>query len=41
MTYRGYWDAEVKFKHELTASKKAAVNYFIKHNDPTYIKDYF
>ncbi|WP_308005718.1 BamA/TamA family outer membrane protein [uncultured Chryseobacterium sp.] len=42
MTYRGYWDAEVKFKHELdSAAKKAAVNYFITHNQPTYIKDYY
>lgn len=42
MTYRGYWDAEVKFKHELdSAAKKATVNYFITHNQPTYIKDYY
>ncbi|HAO09502.1 MAG TPA: outer membrane protein assembly factor [Chryseobacterium sp.] len=42
MTYRGYWDAEVKFKHELdSAAKKASVNYFITHNQPTYIKDYY
>lgn len=42
LTYRGYWDAEVKFKHNLdSASKKAAVNYFIKHNEPTLIKDYY
>ncbi|MDH6253647.1 hypothetical protein M2347_003374 [Chryseobacterium sp. H1D6B] len=42
LTYRGYWDAEVKFKHDLdSAGKKAAVNYFITHNDPTYIKDYY
>lgn len=42
LTYRGFWDAEVKYRHDLdSASKKATVNYFIKHNDPTYIKDYF
>ncbi|MDW9379453.1 BamA/TamA family outer membrane protein [Chryseobacterium sp. JV558] len=42
LTYRGYWDADVTFKHTLdSASKKAAVNYSIKHNDPTRIKDYF
>lgn len=42
MTYRGYWDSEVKFKHDLdSTSKKAAVTYFLKHNSPTNIKDYF
>ncbi|KQT23210.1 hypothetical protein ASG22_12555 [Chryseobacterium sp. Leaf405] len=42
LTYRGYWDAEVKFKHDLdSASKKAAVTYFITHKNPTYIKDYY
>lgn len=42
MTYRGYWDSEIKFKHELdSTSKKAAVTYFLKHNSPTNIKDYF
>lgn len=42
LTYRGYWDADVTFKHTLdSAAKKAAVNYSIKHNDPTRIKDYF
>lgn len=42
LTYRGYWDADVKFKQNLdSSSKKAAVNYFIKHNDPTRIKDYY
>ncbi|MCS3529127.1 outer membrane protein assembly factor [Chryseobacterium sp. JUb7] len=42
LTYRGYWDAEVKFKHKLdSAAKKAAVNYFITHNDPTIIKEYY
>ncbi|MCW3162269.1 translocation and assembly module lipoprotein TamL [Chryseobacterium oryctis] len=42
LTYKGFWDAEVKFKHDLdSATKKAAVTYFIKHNEPTYIKDYY
>ncbi|QIY89916.1 translocation and assembly module lipoprotein TamL [Chryseobacterium gallinarum] len=42
LIYRGFWDADVQYKHDLdTASKKAAVNYFIKHNEPTRIKDYY
>ncbi|MET3535175.1 translocation and assembly module lipoprotein TamL [Chryseobacterium limigenitum] len=42
LTYRGYWDAEVKFKHALdSASKKAAVTYFITHKDPSLIKEYY
>lgn len=42
LTYRGYWDADVTYKQKLdSSSKKAAVNYFIKHNEPTHIKDYF
>lgn len=42
LTYRGFWDADVKFNHTLdSASKKASVNYSIKHNEPTRIKDYF
>jgi hypothetical protein len=42
LTYRGYWDADVTYKHTLdSASKKAAVNYFIKHNEPTRIKGYY
>ncbi|KFE97056.1 translocation and assembly module lipoprotein TamL [Chryseobacterium luteum] len=42
LVYRGFWDADVNFKHTLdSASKKAAVDYFIRHNDPTYIKDYY
>ncbi|MBV8326740.1 BamA/TamA family outer membrane protein [Chryseobacterium sp.] len=42
LIYRGFWDANVNFKQNLdSASKKAAVNYLIKHNDPTYIKDYY
>ena len=42
MTYRGYWDSEVKFKYDLdSTSKKAAVTYFLKHNSPTNIKEYY
>ncbi|AZA54820.1 BamA/TamA family outer membrane protein [Chryseobacterium sp. G0201] len=42
LTYRGYWDAEVKFKHALdSASKKAAVTYFITHKEPSLIKEYY
>ncbi|NML69733.1 BamA/TamA family outer membrane protein [Chryseobacterium sp. RP-3-3] len=42
LTYRGFWDADVHLKHSLdSASRKATVNYIIKHNDPTYIKDYY
>lgn len=42
LTYRGYWDADVTFKHSLdSASKKASVSYSVKHNEPTRIKDYF
>lgn len=42
LTYRGYWDADVTFKHSLdSAAKKASVSYSIKHNEPTRIKDYF
>ncbi|MFZ4928341.1 BamA/TamA family outer membrane protein [Chryseobacterium sp. Mn2064] len=42
LTYRGFWDADVTYKQVLdTASKKAAVNYFITHNQPTRIKDYY
>ncbi|SHH30122.1 translocation and assembly module lipoprotein TamL [Chryseobacterium oranimense] len=42
LVYRGFWDAKVDFKHVIdSASRKAAVNYFIRHNDPTYIKDYY
>lgn len=40
--YKGYWDADVKFSHELdSAAKKAEVNYLITHKDPTYISDYY
>lgn len=42
MTYRGFWDSEVKFKHDLdSTAKKAAVTYFITHNSPTNIKEYY
>lgn len=42
LTYRGYWDAQVKFKQDLdSATKKATVNYFIAHKDPTIIKEYY
>ncbi|MCX8532582.1 translocation and assembly module lipoprotein TamL [Chryseobacterium luquanense] len=42
MTYRGFWDSEVKFAHKLdSANKKASVQYSIKHNSPTIIKEYY
>lgn len=42
LVYKGYWDADVKFSHDLdSAAKKAQVNYLITHKDPTYISDYF
>ncbi|MGU3375042.1 translocation and assembly module lipoprotein TamL [Chryseobacterium sp. M5A1_1a] len=42
LTYRGFWDAEVKYRHDLdSTSKKATVNYFVKHNEPTHIKGYY
>jgi outer membrane protein assembly factor BamA len=40
--YRGYWDADIKFSHDLdSAAKKARSNYLIIHKDPTYISDYY
>jgi outer membrane protein assembly factor BamA len=40
--YKGYWDTEVKFKHQLdSAAKKAQVDYLITHKDPTIIRDYY
>ncbi len=40
--YRGYWDADVKFSHDLdSAAKKAQANYLITHKDPTFISDYY
>ncbi len=40
--YRGYWDADVKFSHDLdSAAKKAEANYLITHRDPTMISDYY
>jgi len=42
MTYRGFWDSEVKYAHKLdSANKKASVQYSIKHNTPTNIKEYY
>ncbi|MDQ1096135.1 MULTISPECIES: translocation and assembly module lipoprotein TamL [Chryseobacterium] len=42
LVYRGFWDGEVKFSHKLdSAAKKASVDYFITHKDPTYIKEYY
>ncbi len=40
--YRGYWDADVKFSHDLdSTAKKAQANYLITHKDPTFISDYY
>lgn len=40
--YRGYWDTDVKFTHDLdSAAKKAQANYLITHKDPTIISDYY
>ena len=42
LVYKGYWDADVKFSHDLdSAAKRAQVNYLITHKDPTYISDYY
>lgn len=42
LVYRGYWDSDVKFSHDLdSANKKAQANYLITHKDPTYISDYY
>jgi len=42
LTYRGYWDGEVKATGKKdSASKKASVHYSIRHNSPTFIKDYY
>lgn len=42
LVYKGYWDTEVKFSHDLdSAAKKAQVNYLITHKDPTNISDYY
>ncbi|MBC7555441.1 MAG: BamA/TamA family outer membrane protein [Chryseobacterium sp.] len=42
LVFHGYWDSEVKYKHDLdSAAKKAQVNYLITHKDPTFIKEYF
>jgi len=40
LVYRGYWDAETKYSHDLdSAAKKAEVNYLITPKDPTYISE--
>lgn len=40
--FKGYWDTDVKFSHDLdSAAKKAKVSYLITHKDPTYISDYY
>ena len=40
--YKGYWDADVKFSHDLdSAANTVEVIYLITHNDPTYISDYY
>ena len=40
--FKGYWDTDVKFSHDLdSASKKAEVDYLITHKDPTYISEYY
>ena len=42
LVFRGYWDTDVKFSHDLdSAAKKAQANYLITHNDPTVISDYY
>lgn len=42
LVYRGFWDADVKFSHDLdSAAKKAKANYLITHRDPTMISDYY
>ena len=42
LIYRGYWDSDVLYSHDLdSATKKAEVNYLITHCDPTKIKDYY
>lgn len=42
LIYRGFWEADASFKQKLdSASKKATVDYFVKHNTPTYIKGYY
>lgn len=42
LVYKGYWDSDVKYSHDLdSAAKKAQVNYLITHKDPTNISDYY
>lgn len=42
LIYKGYWDTDVTFENKLdSANKKAQVNYFIKHRDPTHISQLY
>ena len=42
LVYRGYWDAETQYAHELdSATKKAQVHYTIIPNTPTIIDGYY
>ncbi len=42
LVYRGFWDSQVEFKHDLDSStKKAEVDYLIQHKDPTKISEYY
>lgn len=41
LIYKGYWDSDVKYSHQLdSATKKAKVDYTITHKDPTIISEY-
>ena len=42
LVYKGYWDAETKFNHDLdSAKKKAEVTYHITPKDATHIDGYY
>ncbi|MBA5246016.1 BamA/TamA family outer membrane protein [Marnyiella aurantia] len=42
LVYRGYWDAETRYTHDLdSAAKKAQVNYLINPKDATQISEYY
>ncbi|MDF0720294.1 BamA/TamA family outer membrane protein [Kaistella sp. PBT33-4] len=42
LVYRGYWDAETAYSHDLdSAAKKAQVNYLITPKDATKISEYY
>ncbi|MDO5617078.1 MAG: outer membrane protein assembly factor, partial [Cruoricaptor ignavus] len=42
LVYRGYWDADVKYKQNLdSATKKATVDYIITPKEPTVISEYY